>query len=129
MKHTYTYIPPVKDGIKEQQPVAMLPLIQSPELIKVKTISPKIVKQLPFVAVDADVRNHEIIGRAMFDGGHIGDGVVLLRHKETGQLSRMADGVYMEIRGKEGMKADVTWDEVRQLVARELAALPQIFEV
>jgi hypothetical protein len=115
----------MKNEIKEQALVGNLPVIQSPELIKVKTISPKIVEQMPWIGVNSsEWLGHEIIGRLPTGG------VIVLRHATTGKLSRMADMAYLDTRAKElEAQSLMAWPQASEQANAELRALPQIFAV
>lgn len=113
----------MKDEIKEVQLTARVPVIRAPELIKVRTISPKIVDQMPWVTTSADWTGLEIVGR-------LPGGVTVVRHSQTGKLSRVADQVYLDKRAKELEQFELmAWPAARDKVQAELDSLPQIFGV
>jgi len=112
------------DEIKEKPLATLVPVIKSPELIKVKTISPKIVEALPWAhdlyreAIDWPA--HEIVGHLMPSG-------ILLRHKVTGALLKVGDVGYVERRSRDLFAAGDEHDAAIKQANEELAALPQIF--
>jgi len=108
--------------IVDRLPVGLIQVIQAAELIKVKTISVKIVQQMPWISSNTDYSGLELIGRVLTEG------VSVVRHKSTGHLARLADAVYLDAYAKKmQQEVNMAWPEARDRANALLASLPQLF--
>jgi hypothetical protein len=117
----------MSEDIKEQNPAQLVPVIQAVELIKVKTISKKIVDQLSYVHDEGgkfDWSDQEIVGQ-------LAEGGILLRHARTGKLTKIGRLGYLEHVGKhlEETNKAYTYRTAREAANKAADALPQIFAV
>lgn len=113
--------------IKEVKLTARVPVIRDPLLIKVSTISVKVVVQMPWIPTDANWDGLEAIGRIPTATS---TGVTVLRHSKSGHFSRVADGVFLDYRAKQMEKYEqLAWPQARDKAQAELADMPQLFVV
>lgn len=113
----------MNDEINNKHLVALVPVIKSPELIKVKTISPKIVEALKWNDMTAkfDWSGQEIIGRLEPSG-------LLLRHI-NGRISKVGEILYIEARMKNLEEGGTDHKTAVRMANEEVASFPQIFPV
>jgi len=106
--------------IKDKPLTTLVPVIKSPELIKVKTINPRIAEALEYQHENFDWTNQEIIGRIVPHG-------ILTRHIETGEISKVGSIVYIQARAKQLEEQGSGYTAANRLAQDELKTIPQIF--
>jgi len=106
--------------IKDKPLTTLVPVIKSPELIKVKTISPRIAEALDYQHENFDWTDQEIIGRLVPHG-------ILTRNTKTGEISKVGSIVYLQARSKQLEDQGAGYTAANRLAQEEVRALPQVF--
>lgn len=113
-------------NIKEKPLTTLVPVIKAPELIKVKTINPRIVEALEwrtswsYSDLRFDWTNQEIIGRLVPTG-------ILTRNAQTGEICKVNEIIYIEGRQDYLRTQGVEHIAANQQAQEEIRAFPQVF--
>jgi hypothetical protein len=114
-------------NVTEKPLAAIVPLCKEPALIRVLTVSPKVVEQLQWTheireSYEDFWAGKEIIGR-LVPGG------LLVRDPNLNKLFRLGDLLFLQYRSRQFEGAGESHTEAIKQAQAELGAFPQVFAV